>query len=168
MSESLAQYTALMVMKHEFGEAHMKRFLKYEMDRYLAGRSGEKKQELPLIRCEGQGYIRYNKASVVFYAPQDYVGEEAIDRALPGYVQDVAFQQPPYTNALELEARLRRAMPPEYGYLIDDMFDAAKLHENRALSATYRASANGKYEVKLRVRLASSRRRSRATSKRSP
>ena len=131
MSESLAQYTALMVMKHEFGEAHMKRFLKYEMDRYLAGRSGEKKQELPLIRCEGQGYIRYNKASVVFYAPQDYVGEEAIDRALPGYVQDVAFQQPPYTNALELEARLRRAMPPEYGYLIDDMFDAVTLHENR-------------------------------------
>jgi aminopeptidase N len=151
MSESLAQYTAVMVMKHEFGPEHMKRFLKYEMDKYLGGRSSEKKQELPLIRCEGQGYIRYNKASVVFYALQDYVGEEVINRALRRYVQDVAFQEPPYTNALELEAGLRAVMPAQYGYLIDDMFDAVTLYENRALSATYRTAANGKYEVKLKV-----------------
>ncbi|HLK64031.1 MAG TPA: M1 family aminopeptidase [Bryobacteraceae bacterium] len=151
MSESLAQYTALMVMKQEYGPEHMKRFLKYEMDRYLGGRSSEKKQELPLIRCEGQSYIRYNKASVVFYALQDYVGEEAINRALRGYVQDVAFQEPPYTNALELEARLRAVMPAQYGYLIDDMFDAVTLYENRALSASWRTAANGKYEVKLKV-----------------
>jgi aminopeptidase N len=151
MSESLAQYTALMVMKQEFGPEHMKRFLKYEMDHYLAGRSSERKQELPLIRCEGQGYIRYNKASVIFYALQDYVGEDTINRVLRGYVKDVAFQEPPYTNALELEARLRAAMPAQYAYLIDDMFDTVTLYENRALSASYRPAGNGKYEVKLKV-----------------
>ena len=151
MSESLAQYTALMVMKREFGPERMKRFLKYEMDKYLSGRSQEKKQELPLIRCEGQGYIRYNKASVVFYALQDYVGEEVINRALRGYVEATAFQEPPYTNALELESRLRAVMPAQYAYVIGDMFDAVTLYENRALSATYRPAGNGKYEVKLKV-----------------
>jgi hypothetical protein len=151
MSESLAQYTALMIMKREFGPAQMKRFLKYEMDRYLNGRSTEKKQELPLIRCEGQGYVRYNKASVVFYALQDYVGEDTINRALRQYLQATAFQQPPYTNALELEARLRAVIPPEHQYLLTDMFDTVTLFENRALSATYRPVAGGRYEVKLKV-----------------
>jgi hypothetical protein len=151
MSESLAQYTALMIMKQEYGPEHMRRFLKYEMYKYLSGRSGEKKQELPLIRGEGQGYIRYNKASAVFYALQDYVGEDVINRALRDYVKAVGFQEPPYTTALELEDRLRAAMPPQYAYLIDDMFDSVTLYENRALSASYRPAANGKYEVKLKV-----------------
>jgi len=149
--ETLAQYTALMVMKHAYGPEHMKRFLKYEMDRYLSGRSGEKKQELPLIRCEGQGYIRYQKASVVFYALQDYIGEDAVNRALHDYVKAVAFQQPPYTNALELEARLRAVTPPQYAYVIDDMFDSVTLYENRAVEGSYRSIGNGDYEVKLKV-----------------
>ena len=39
--ESLAQYSALMVMEKEYGREHMRRFLRYELDRYLSGRGGE-------------------------------------------------------------------------------------------------------------------------------
>jgi len=150
-SESLAQYTAMMVMKHEYGPDHMKRFLKYEMDRYLNGRSAEKKKEMPLVLNEDQGYIHYQKASVVFYALQDYIGEDNVNRALRDYVNAVGFQDPPYTTALELEERLRAVTPPEWRYLIDDMFDSITLYENRAISATYREVSKGKYEVKLKV-----------------
>jgi len=38
--ESMAQYSALMVMEKEYGREHMRRFLKYELDRYLSGRGG--------------------------------------------------------------------------------------------------------------------------------
>ena len=55
--ESLAQYSALMVMKQKFGPAKMRRFLAYELDRYLKGRAFEQKKELPLSRVEDQGYI---------------------------------------------------------------------------------------------------------------
>jgi aminopeptidase N len=152
MSESLAEYTALMVMKHEFGAEHMKRFLKYEMDKYLSGRSREDKREMPLGRNEQQAYIYYDKGSVVFYALQDYIGEEAVNRALRTYLQSVAYQEPPYTTALELEARLREVTPPKYAYLIDDMFDSITLYENSAVEAKYREVAKGKYEVKLKVK----------------
>jgi hypothetical protein len=151
MSESLAQYTALMVMKHEVGEDQMRRFLKYEMDRYLIGRATERKRELPLERVENQGYIHYNKASVVFYALQDYAGEENVNRALHEYVQAVAFQDPPYTISTDLIERLRKIVPPQYAYIIRDMFETITLYENRALSATYRPLDGGKYEVKLKV-----------------
>ncbi len=151
MSESLAQYTALMVMKREVGPEQMRRFLKYEMDRYLIGRSVERKKELPLERVENQPYIHYNKASVVFYALQDYAGEENVNRALHDYVQAVAYQDPPYTNAVELIDRLRKIVPAQYAYIVDDMFESITLYENRALSASYRATQDGKYEVKLKV-----------------
>jgi aminopeptidase N len=39
--ESLSQYSALMVMEKEYGAQQMRRFLKYELDRYLAGRGAE-------------------------------------------------------------------------------------------------------------------------------
>ena len=35
LSETMAQYSALMVMEKEFGAASMRRFLAYELDRYL-------------------------------------------------------------------------------------------------------------------------------------
>jgi hypothetical protein len=151
MSESLAQYTALMVMKHEVGPEQMRRFLKYEMDRYLIGRSTERKKELPLIRNENQGYIHYQKASVVFYALQDYAGEDNVNRALREYLQSVAYQNPPYTISTELLDRLRKIVPDKYAYIIDDMFESITLYENRAVSATWQQAPGGKYEVKLKV-----------------
>ena len=55
LSETLAQYSALMVMKKKYGDAKMRRFLKYELDNYLARpRRSSSKRELPLSRVENQ------------------------------------------------------------------------------------------------------------------
>ena len=40
-SETLAQYSALMVMKHLYGPDKIRRFLKYELDNYLRSRQSE-------------------------------------------------------------------------------------------------------------------------------
>ena len=53
VTESLAEYSALMVLKQKYGDAKMHRFLKYELDRYLLGRGSEHKQEQPLVRADG-------------------------------------------------------------------------------------------------------------------
>src|SRR5687767_3250761 len=65
LSESLSQYSALMVMEKEYGRAKMRRFLKNELDSYLSGRGGERVEELPLYRVENQQYIHYRKGSLV-------------------------------------------------------------------------------------------------------
>ncbi|PTL79936.1 M1 family aminopeptidase [Vitiosangium sp. GDMCC 1.1324] len=149
MSETLSQYSALMVMKKKYGEEKMGRFLRYEMDGYLRGRAFERKQEMPLMRVENQPYLHYRKGSVVMYALQDYIGEDNVNRALATYRQKVAFQQPPFTNSPELLAELRAVMPEHLRYLIQDFFERITLYENRALKATYTEVAGGKYEVKV-------------------
>src|SRR5690606_39324266 len=59
LSESLAQYSALMVMEQEYGPRQMRRFLKYELDQYLMMRASERVEELPLALNENQQYIHY-------------------------------------------------------------------------------------------------------------
>jgi ABC-2 type transport system permease protein len=151
LSETLAQYTALMIMKKEFGPERMKRFLKYELDRYLISRGMERLSEMPLSRNENQMYIHYNKGSLVMYALQDYIGEENVDRALSNFVRKTAYQEPPYTASIELLAEFRKVTPPELQYLIEDMFEKITLFDNHAVSATYKKTADDKYEVHLKI-----------------
>jgi ABC-2 type transport system permease protein len=151
MSETLAQYSALMVMKKKYGDAKMKRFLKYELDAYLISRGAERKKELPLYRNENQLYIHYKKGSLAMYALQDAIGEDAVNRALAAYIKKVAFQEPPYTISRELLAEFRAVAPPEYQYIITDLFETITLYENRAVSATYKEKGGGRYEVTLKV-----------------
>ncbi len=79
-SETLAQYSALMVMKKLYGPDKIRRFLKYELDLYLSNRKGEVVEELPLVRVENQGYVHYRKGAVAMYLLQERLGEANIGR----------------------------------------------------------------------------------------
>jgi len=149
--ETMAQYSALMVMEHEYGRDKMRRFLKYEMDNYLRGRGGERIEELPLYLVENQPYIHYRKGSVVMYALRDYVGEVPLNHALAEYVKAVAFQEPPYTYSVEFLDYIRKAVPDKEQGIVEDLFRKITLYENRAASATWSKRADGKYVVRLEV-----------------
>ncbi len=149
LSETLAQYSALMVMKQTYGPARMRRFLRYELDQYLRGRSMENKQELPLAQNENQGYIHYNKGSLVMYQLQDMIGEQTVNAVLRELLQRDAYRGAPYPSATVLVDALRRATPEPMRYLIDDLFESIVLYENRALKASARKRADGNYDLTL-------------------
>src|SRR5437867_3909600 len=154
MSETMAQYSALMVMEHEYGRDKMRRFLKYELDRYLQGRGGERIEELPLYLVEAQPYIHYRKGSLVMYALKDYVGEQALNRALAEYVKAVAFQKPPYTDSLEFLDFVKKAVPPDRQAILDDLFRNITLYANKTTKATWSKREDGRYVVRIEVEAA--------------
>ncbi|HET9834998.1 MAG TPA: M1 family aminopeptidase [Rhodanobacteraceae bacterium] len=156
LDESLAQYSALMVMKHLYGATRMRKFLKYELDRYLSGRAGERIKEMPLALVENQQYIHYRKASVIFYALADYIGEDKVNAALRTWLDKVRFQQPPYTDTRDLIAALRAEAGPQYQDLITDFFDKITLFDDRMISASAKKLPDGKYQVTMHVRAAKS------------
>jgi len=149
--ETLSQYSALMVMKKEYGPERMKRFLRYELQRYLTARSFERKKELPLYRVENQQYIHYNKGSLAMYALQDYLGEETLNRALRSFLAQWKFKGPPYPRSVDLIAEIRKVTPPEYQHVITDLFETITLFDNRATAAVATRRADGKYDVKISV-----------------
>jgi ABC-type transport system involved in multi-copper enzyme maturation permease subunit len=152
IDETMAQYTALMVMKHHFGPESMQRFLRYELDLYLRGRAQERNEEYPLYMVDpNQGYIHYNKGAMVMYALQDYIGEDKVDEAIREFLKTYAFKGPPYPTSLDLEGYFRKVTPSEYQYLFEDMFQNITLYDDRAISADYAQLPDGKYQVHLLV-----------------
>ncbi|HSI91508.1 MAG TPA: M1 family aminopeptidase, partial [Adhaeribacter sp.] len=149
MSETLSQYSALMVMKHAYGAERMKKFLKYEMDNYLGGRSMERKKEMPLYKVENQQYIHYRKGSVVMYALADYIGEDKVNEALKNYLNQVKYQEAPYTTSLEFLSHIKKATPDSLQYLVTDMFENITIYENKVDKLAYEKMPDGRYKVNL-------------------
>jgi ABC-2 type transport system permease protein len=151
LSETLAQYSALMVMEKEYGREKMKRFLSFELDSYLTGRAVERERESPLLRVEGQQYLHYRKGSLVMYELRDLLGEQRLNAALAAYLRDVRFQQPPYTTSLEFYRYIQAATPDSLKGAVDDLFTRITLFENKAVQATARPAAGGRYTVDVTV-----------------
>lgn len=151
LSESLAQYSALMVMEHEYGPQKMRRFLKYELDSYLRSRAGERVAEQPLALNENQQYIHYRKGSVVFYALKDAIGEDTLNHILSQFVARYAFKGAPYPTTRNFLDMLYAGTDPKYHDFIRDLFERIVFWENRTTEATAVKRADGKYEVTLKL-----------------
>jgi aminopeptidase N len=152
LSETLAQYSALVVMEARDGKDQMRKFMSYEMDGYLRARGRELIKERPLLKVESnQGYVHYNKGSVVMYYLREMIGEEAVNQALREVIADHAYQVPPYPTSYALVDALSKQTPPQLQYMIKDLFYDITLFSNRALEATARKRPDGKYDVRVRV-----------------
>ncbi|TFW16199.1 hypothetical protein E4L96_16885 [Massilia arenosa] len=149
LSETLAEYSALMVMKRTYGGAKMRRFLRYDLDKYLMGRAVENKKELPLAQNENQDYIHYRKGSLAMYLLQDLIGEDTVNKVLHDLLAQHAFKAAPYPSVSALVDALRMATPADKQYLIDDLFENIVLYENRAETAVAKKRADGKYDVTI-------------------
>lgn len=151
LSETQAQYSALMVMEKAYDKGRMKRFLKYEMDRYLSSRGTESLKEVPLEQVENQGYIHYNKGSSVMYYLKEMIGESAVNKALQTMVSQYAYRQPPYPVSYNLVNLFRQQTPDSLQSVITDQFERITIFNNRALDASAKKRPDGQYEVTLSV-----------------
>jgi len=149
LSESLSEYVSLKVLEHEHGKSKMRKFLKKALDDYLMQRTVERKRESALAYNDGQGYIRYQKGSLVFYALSDYIGEEKLNGALKKYVEKVKFQEPPYTTSLEMMEYITEVTPDSLQYVVYDMFETITLYKNRIVDAEITELDNGKWQVDM-------------------
>jgi aminopeptidase N len=152
LSETLAQYSALMVMKKLYGEDQIRRFLKFELDRYLRDRGGEVVEELPLARVEDQQYVHYRKGSVAMYLLQDRLGEAAVNRALRTVLERYKFKAAPYARSVDLIAAFRaEARTPQDQALITDLFERITVWDMKVSEPKAVQRRDGKWDVTVPV-----------------
>lgn len=159
MSETLAEYSALMVMQQKYGRDRMRRFLKHELDGYLRGRAGETRRERPLGTVEREQYVWYQKGGQVMYTLADYIGEDKLNLALHNFLMGYRYanandaQSGPYPDTHQFVAALRAQTPPELQYYITDAFENIVLYDNKAVSAIVTETPEHKYKVTLKVQV---------------
>jgi ABC-2 type transport system permease protein len=149
LSESMSEYVSLKVIEKSQGKNKMRTFLKEALDGYLLQRTLERKREKPLMYNDGQGYIHYQKGSMVLYALSDYVGEKKMNGAIQKFINKVKFQEPPYATSIEFVNHLREATPDSLQYIIKDMFETITLYKNRVMDAKVTELDNGKFQVDI-------------------
>ncbi len=152
ISESLAEYSALMIAEHRYGSDNLQRFLKYDLDRYLRGRANESKKENVFINCN-RPYQWYQKGSLILYALKDYIGEEKLNGAIKGFRDSFALKEnPPFAGSYHLYDFIEKVVPDSLKYFMEDSWKKIALYENRTLSAKSKSLNNDEFEVTLKVK----------------
>jgi aminopeptidase N len=149
--ESLAQYSALMVMEQMYGPEQIRKFLKFELDKYLRARGGEVLEELPLARVENQPYIHYQKGGLALYLLKDEIGADKVNAALRGLLDEFAFKPAPYPNPTDLIRRFREVAGPEHQSLITDLFEKITLYDVKVTDVKSKPRDDGRWDVTLEV-----------------
>lgn len=148
LSETLAQYSAQMVMKRLRGEDYMRRYLQFELDRYLEGRGYSAGEEPTLTRVAGQDHVTYRKGAMAMYLLQQRLGEDRVNRALRTLLERYRFAGAPFPRSLDLVAALRaEARTTEEQSLITDLFERVTLYHLQVTEPTAVRRADGRWDV---------------------
>lgn len=149
--ETLAQYSALLVMENRYGPHQVRQFLRYELDRYLSGRADDPIGELPLYRVEKQPYIYYRKGALAMYMLRDYLGGDVVNGVLKQLVQKRAYSASPYTSSLDLLKLLKQASSEKHHSLIDDLFKKIVLYDVKVVNSQVSQNNDGTFRVSINV-----------------
>ena len=152
LSETLSQYSAMVVAKKLYGEDEIRRALQFQLDRYLAGRGYTGEDEPPLVRVGNQNYLTHRKGAVVMYLLQERLGEDAVNRALRNLLARYKFKGAPYLRSVDfIDAVRAEADTPEEQALITDLFERVTLYDLKVTEPTAVRRSDGKWDVTVPV-----------------
>ena len=150
LSESLANYTAMLVTEQTYGPETGRRVYDFQMDRYLRGRANFSR-EVPLLDVGDQPYIAYRKGAIAMYTLRSMIGEDRVNSALRRYLETYRDAGPPYPTSRDLYAELRAVTPDSLQYLLTDLFETVTLWDVGTTRAVVEPTGTGAYRVTLDV-----------------
>ncbi|MBL4597005.1 MAG: hypothetical protein JKX99_10565 [Robiginitomaculum sp.] len=152
LSEGLTENATLTAYEAKLGWQKARRALQQRsIQGYLAGRTGDRSEEPPLAKAEGQAYLFYNKANWVFWGLKQNMGEAKMQGAIRAFLDDFGSKGPPYPTTKELVEYLRAAASDDMQVLITDYWDRITFWDMKFLddSTTVKPNASGGYTVEF-------------------
>jgi ABC-2 type transport system permease protein len=149
LSESLANYSAMMVTEKTYGVEAVRRTYDFQMNRYLVRRADF--PDVPVLEVSNQPPIAYGKGAVALYLLRTHIGEDAMNRALRSYFAKFANSRL-HPTSLDLFAELRAVTPDSLRYLLKDLFETVTSWDVRTTRAVVEpAAGDSGYIVTLEV-----------------
>jgi hypothetical protein len=148
MSESLAWYYGMQVMRERYGEAQLRRLLRWMRQPYMYPpiRRGE-----PLLRGLDP-YMSYRRGPFALFALSEYMGADRVDTALRRLNEKHRSGAPPLATTLDLYRELQAVAPDSLRPMLHDLFEVNTFWDFEAERVTARPIGGGAWEVTLAVR----------------
>jgi aminopeptidase N len=128
--ETMSQYAALMVLKQNYSEDKVNKFLEFQKETYKKSQQKEAIEEPSLALVEHQDYVYYAKGAITMYEFQKVIGEENVNRALRRFLEDwntnhgkLKTKTDRYATSKDLLHYFREVTPEDKHYLIAQLFE---------------------------------------------
>jgi ABC-type transport system involved in multi-copper enzyme maturation permease subunit len=143
LSESLAWYSGMQVVKATRGREGLRQFMAKmrEPNPWPQIRTG-----LPLLRAMDP-YAGYRKGPFAFYALSEYVGEARMNAALKTLIEKKTKPMPALATTLDLYRELEAATPDSMRSLLYDLFAVNTWWRFDTKKATAVQTSDGKWQV---------------------
>ena len=151
LSETLAQYGAMMVMEKTYGRDQVKKFYDFELDGYLRARGLFRGSEVPLLRTWDQSWLYYNKGAVAMYTLKEQIGEERVNTALRAFLGKYRDAGPPYPTSVDLYREFQAVTPDSLRHVLVDLFETITLWDVRVKAARAEQIGPDSYRVTVDV-----------------
>jgi hypothetical protein len=151
VSETLAQYSSMMVLETTYGTDMARRFYDYNLTEYLRGRSVFTNREAPLLDVERQPYVYYFKGAVAMYTLRDRLGADVVNGALRRFRDRYSGPSAPPATSRALYAELQAVTPDSLRPLLSDLFEHITLWSVRTDSVRAEPDGAGAWRVTLHV-----------------
>ena len=148
MSETLAWYRALGVVKAAHGEEHLRRLLSWMRESSMIP---PVRAAVPLLRGGGE-YAVNRRGPFAMYALSEYIGEDRVNSALRRLREAHPSAEPPLPTTLDLYRELQAVTPDSLRYLLHDLLAANTLWELETARAVAEPTEAGAWQVTLDVR----------------
>ncbi|MEX1241579.1 MAG: M1 family aminopeptidase, partial [Cyclobacteriaceae bacterium] len=145
LTETLAKYTELMLLKNAHGTQAVIETVKMHLDLYLTARSFS--EEKPLYKTTFETpHIPYDKGLVVMYQLEQLVGEDSINAALNSLFEHHAYPDTP-PSSIDLINALYKVSAASDHEKIDERFKKIILYDSKIIeNRSLRVSAD-QYEI---------------------
>ena len=148
MSESLAWYSAMQVLRERYGHAQLQYLLRFMRQPHPIApiRRGE-----PLLRGLDQ-YMSYRRGPFALHALSEYMGVERVNTALRRLIEKHGAGAPPLATTLDLYRELQAVTPDSLQYLLHDLFEVNTFWQLATPRVTAVQTDEGAWQVTLDVR----------------
>lgn len=151
VSETLAQYSSMMVLESEYGPKMARQFYDWNMNTYFQNRTVYTNREVPLLDVVSHPYLHYYKGAVAMYTLRELVGADSVNAALRRFRDmHVGAKAPPATSRA-LYRELQAVTPDSLTPLLSDLFEHITLWSMRTDSVRADPVGDGTYRVSLFV-----------------
>jgi ABC-2 type transport system permease protein len=149
MTETLAQYTELMLFRRAHGFQSSLDLVKVHLDQYLSARGYG--SEKPLVKVDLESpHLAYNKGMVVMYHLEQMLGESTVNKALRSFFQAYAYPQRPPTSRDLMDCLYQVAPKAKHGK-IKELFEQVVSYDAKVEKAHSRRLCGTHYEVSFTV-----------------